>query len=246
MRRRGAAPARWISVGVLAEVWRRFRRGWGALPAAARRRWGWAFGAGFVAAQAVCVAAVWVGRAFVEPALGGRERAAIEALDGLRWPSFTMAMWLEPLGSAFVLWPLMAAAAGFAAWRGRPLHALSLLLGYGSVFLHVLTGWLLWNRPRPTLIADGLGSPGALHSFPSGHVAQAVFTYGILAYLWCAASRSRSERILVAALAAAVVAVVTLGRLRLGAHWPSDVVAAVAVAGVWTVAVAIALRRAAR
>jgi hypothetical protein len=43
----------------------------------------------------------------------------------------------------------------------------------------------------------------------------------------------------------ALLAIVAFARLRLGAHWPSDLAAALLVSGVWTAAVVYALRRAA-
>jgi undecaprenyl-diphosphatase len=241
--RTGPGRRGWSAAAILAEAVRRFLRGWRDLPRDARRRWGWAFGGGFLAAQAAGVLAVLAGRRLVEPTPVPWESAVLAWLGTQPWLSFNAAVWLEPVGSALVLWPLMLLAAGAAAWRHRPLHALSLLLGYASVFLHVLTGWLLWPRARPTSVADGIASPGLLHSFPSGHVAQAVFAYGILVFLWCGRTRSTGERVLACLLLATLVGIVSLGRLRLGAHWPSDVAAALVVAGVWTAAVAFALRR---
>lgn len=199
------------------------------------------FGVGFVCAQVVSVLCVWAGRTMEVPARTW-EYAVLEWLDEQTLVSFTMAIWMEPFGSAFVLWPLMLFAAGAAAWLYRPFHALSILLGYSSTYLHVFTGWLLWERSRPTHIAEGLGSPGGLHSFPSGHVAQAVFAYGILIYLWMKQTRSRTERAFAIAIYLTLVALVSSVRLRLGAHWPTDIAAALLVAGVWLAAVVMSLR----
>jgi membrane-associated phospholipid phosphatase len=236
----------WVSGALLAELVRRFREDWRALPAETRWRWGTAFGIGFLLAQALTLLAVWVGRRLVEPRLTPWELAVVGWFDTQTLLSFNLAIWIEAPGNGFVLWPLVLFAAGVAAWARRPLHALSLLLGYGSVHLHVLTGWLLWDRARPDLVEGGIGSPGSLHSFPSGHVAQALFAYGLLVFLWGRSTRSRGERALAAAVLLLVVGMVAVGRLRLGAHWPSDVVASLLITAAWTASVAYALHRATR
>lgn len=76
----------------------------------------------------------------------------------------------------------------------------------------------------------------------SGHVAQTVAFYGLLAWLWCARSRSALERLLAGALFVALVVATAAARLRLGAHWPSDLVAGAVVGGLWLVACCVALR----
>jgi len=107
----------------------------------------------------------------------------------------------------------------------------------------VLLGWHTWDRPRPHLIAGGLASPG-FHSFPSGHISQVVVSYGLFVYLWARATRSRSERAVAVLLLLALVAVVGLARLRLGAHWPSDIVAGALIGAAWLASVIAALRAA--
>jgi undecaprenyl-diphosphatase len=80
-------------------------------------------------------------------------------------------------------------------------------------------------------------------AFPSGHVVHTVFAYGLLALWWMGATRSRGERVVAGLFAVAAVVTVALGRLRLGAHWPSDVAAAAVIGAVWLAAVAHAVRR---
>jgi undecaprenyl-diphosphatase len=101
----------------------------------------------------------------------------------------------------------------------------------------------MWNRQRPKLIADGIAAPG-LHSFPSGHVALMLSVYGMLAWLWWRASRSAAERVVIVVLLAALLGVTGWARVRLGAHWPSDILAGYAAGAAWLAAVLVAQRRA--
>src|SRR6185436_8524286 len=116
------------------------------------------------------------------------------------------------------------AAAVVAARHHRPLLALTFPVAYVLQRPLVLLGWWVWNRQRPKWIAGGIAAP-ELHSFPSGHVALMLAVYGLLAYLWARASRSAAERVLVVALLACLLVTVGWARLRLGTHWPSDVLA---------------------
>lgn len=95
-----------------------------------------------------------------------------------------------------------------------------------SVLLKFLT---LRDRPGDELaLVDAVGP-----AFPSGHVIRAVALYGVLAWM-LAAGRHGWRRSLPWIAAAAIVMVVGAGRVYLGAHWVSDVIAAGVVAAVWT------------
>ena len=159
--------------------------------------------------------------------------------------SFSNAILLESFGNLAYLVPLTLAAMIWAARRGRPLLALSFPVAYLLQRPLVLLGWQLWNRQRPKLIADGIAAPG-LHSFPSGHVALMLAVYGLLAYLWFRASRSTIERALIVVLTAALLGVTGWARVRLGAHWPSDILAGYLIGAAWLASVIVALRQAER
>jgi undecaprenyl-diphosphatase len=109
----------------------------------------------------------------------------------------------------------------------------------------VLLGWWMWDRQRPKLIAGGIAAPG-LHSFPSGHVALMMAVYGLLAFLWCRASRSVVERVLAVVLLAALLLITGTARVRLGSHWPSDVLAGYVIGAAWLATIVTALLRAER
>jgi undecaprenyl-diphosphatase len=67
--------------------------------------------------------------------------------------------------------------------------------------------------------------------------------FGLLAYLWLERSGSRIERIAAVLLLLALAAVVGAARLRLGAHWPSDVIAGGVIGVAWWIVLVVALRR---
>lgn len=70
------------------------------------------------------------------------------------------------------------------------------------------------------------------YSFPSGHTAAATLLYGVVAaYLVCTCRGW--QRVLMVCLAVVMVALVGLSRIYLGAHYLSDVVAAIASSTGW-------------
>jgi undecaprenyl-diphosphatase len=73
------------------------------------------------------------------------------------------------------------------------------------------------GRPRPEAITMG---------FPSGHATAAAAFFGSVIYL--AASLPGGARRAVRMLAAACIALVAAGRVALGAHWPTDSLAGIA------------------
>ena len=240
-----STPPEWAAAALVRRTKRGFVEGWNAVPPAARRRWFGVLVAGFVLVCGLMAGLVWAARSLEESGALSWERDALHWLE-TNWPfSLVVTLWAEIPGHSLVLWCLLGFAAGWAAWARRPLRALSLVLGYVSVKLIVLVGWLLWERPRPTIILDGLMAPG-FNSFPSGHAAQTLFVYGLLASFWIRASRSRSERFLAASAVLLVEIVVMVGRLRVGAHWPSDMIAGVIIGGAWLAVVLMALRKADR
>lgn len=235
----------WVSLRLLREAVLRLHHAWEALPRAARRRWWTTLAAGGVGALTIAAGLVLGVRA-----LEVSGRLAWEA-EAVRWIgtelplSFSLAMWLEGPGNGFVLWVVVLYAAGVAAWTGRPLRCIAFLVGFTLVYVPVLLGWWMWDRARPGLIQQGIASPGGFfHAFPSGHVAQTAFAYGLLVWPWLRAAPSIAERAVAAAGYLLVVAAVALGRLRIGAHWPTDVFAGAVIGLSWLAAVVAALHRA--
>ncbi|HLL89562.1 MAG TPA: phosphatase PAP2 family protein [Tepidisphaeraceae bacterium] len=240
---RGSSRGRVVAWAVVRGTIQRFTRGWRRLPAGAFRRWVVTIVVGFAACA---------GLAVLVTRLAQRWHAAgwLQPLDdrGLAWVerhamSFSNAILCESFGNLAYLIPLTTTAAGWLAWRRRPLAALGVLASYWLERPLYVIGWQLWDRARPATIAEGIAAPG-LHSFPSGHAALSAAAYGLLAWLWISRSRSWAERGLVVLLLAALLTVVAIARLRLGTHWPSDVIVGTVLGLCWAAVVATALRRA--
>jgi membrane-associated phospholipid phosphatase len=98
----------------------------------------------------------------------------------------------------------------------------------------------LVGRPRPPL--GILLKPVAGPSFPSGHAAQAVAVYGMLAALLAAATSSWARKVGAWAAAVVIVGVVAVSRLYLGAHWLTDVLGGLALGAAWLFALLTSVR----
>jgi membrane-associated phospholipid phosphatase len=111
---------------------------------------------------------------------------------------------------------------GWRAWRHRTLHPL-LVLGTSLLLLNITVGAVKYGLGRlGPHYATEVGSAEMFAGgdiFPSGHTANAVVTWGVLAYL---ATTPRARRLgsVVSALLALGVGATTV---YLGTHWVSDV-----------------------
>ena len=78
-------------------------------------------------------------------------------------------------------------------------------------------------RPRP----PGFNNTelGVVYSYPSGHVLEAVTIYGIIAVLVWRSSLPKAVRIAVPIVFTAIIILVAIARVAVGAHYPSDVLA---------------------
>ncbi|MFJ4618541.1 phosphatase PAP2 family protein [Streptomyces sp. NPDC088812] len=118
---------------------------------------------------------------------------------------------------------MVAAWLGWRSWRQHTLRPL-LTLGTSLLLLNVTVGAAKIGMGRlgphyaTTIGSNEMGLGGDI--FPSGHTANAVVTWGILAYL---ASTPRARRWL-SALSAVTSLGVGLATVYLGTHWLSDVV----------------------
>ncbi|MDX6355417.1 MAG: hypothetical protein QOF98_2320 [Streptomyces sp.] len=111
---------------------------------------------------------------------------------------------------------------GWRSWRHRTLHPL-LVLGTSLLLLNVTVGAVKYGLGRlgphyaTTVGSSEMFAGGDI--FPSGHTANAVVTWGVLAYL---ATTQRARR-----LGSVISALLSLGvgatTVYLGTHWVSDV-----------------------
>ncbi|MFE4666420.1 phosphatase PAP2 family protein [Streptomyces sp. NPDC056716] len=133
---------------------------------------------------------------------------------------------LSDLGNVQVAVPVLALAAGWAAWRARVagaerwwLPTLGALVLMALVPLIVVPVKVFTDRPGTPAV------PPATGYFPSGHTATALVAYGAVALLllpWLRRATARRALVLCCGVA---VAGVSYGLVRRGYHWPLDVVA---------------------
>ena len=122
-------------------------------------------------------------------------------------------------------------------------HKAEALTLAGSLSTSAVPGYLLKDliaRPRPQVFAwltqaSGLG-------FPSGHTLTAVVLYGMLAWL-LGRDRAGWRRALVYGVGGAWALAVGVSRIYLGVHYPSDVLASLALGVIWLATTAHLARR---
>ena len=126
---------------------------------------------------------------------------------------------------------VLAATALIASWRAwrRDWNAACALLVVPTGMLLNVGLKNLFQRARPAW--DDPLVQLATYSFPSGHAVASTVFYGMLCALVFARTRSRLRRALALGGAVAMVLLVCFSRVYLGAHFPGDVLAGVALGG---------------
>ena len=142
---------------------------------------------------------------------------------------------LSPLTFVAVFVPLFA--------LGLRLEAILAVLSAGVAGLVGGALKLLIARARPSAALVHVARPLHGYGFPSGHVIHYTVLFGFAGYVGLVAWRRSPLRDLVLVLLALLVALVGPSRVYLGAHWPTDVLGAYLLAGMW-LAGTIALHRA--
>ncbi len=232
----------WLLATGIRSLWQKFRRQISPLSSRDWLAWGATLVVGFAACTLLTYLLTRLGQAMLNHGLQAWDRQALQALVAHAPMAFADAIMYESPGNLLYIAPLILVASIIAIRRGHALAGVSLLIGYILQRPLVIFGWMWWERNRPDFIAGGVASPG-FHSFPSGHAAMSTFVYGFLAYLWARSAPRVGERLFAFAVAALWVALISVGRLRLGAHWPSDMIAGYLIAAAWLGVVILAHRR---
>ena len=233
------ASTRWVLGRLWTDARVAFSADWRALPPTTRRRFLRALALGLAGALALTALVSFVAKAQLDGRDTDLESGFVLRVADRDWPTFAKAIWLEEPGGSTLLIPVVLLATWTAARLGRSLDAIAIAAAFLGAKPILFLGRVLFDRERPDLIAGGIARPPT-ESFPSGHTLQAVCVWGVVAYLWIAYSRSTPERLLAAVLFFLVVTTVALARLRLGTHWPTDLVAGAVLGIAWAGAVAAA------
>lgn len=195
------------------------------------------FGLHLTIGTVVLVGAAWLFGGIAEDLITGDPLILVDKLVS-EWfhsnpnPQFMTEMHLATaLGSTTAVIILFATMGCGLIWKRLWYWLLGLVLVVaGGMFLNMLLK-NLFDRARPGW-ADPLMSltdPG----FPSGHTMMATIIYGFMAIFLMPRIASRLWRFLIAALAISLVFLVGLSRIYLGAHYLSDVLAAMAAGIAW-------------
>ncbi|HZF73102.1 MAG TPA: phosphatase PAP2 family protein, partial [Gemmatimonadaceae bacterium] len=113
-------------------------------------------------------------------------------------------------------------------------HKYSAILLLVSTFGGLVLNGVLklgFNRPRPAIFLPEVHTVSS--SFPSGHAMNAAIVYGTVAYLAARLHKRLWARALVMTAALIVIVLICVSRLYLGVHYPSDVIAGVAIGLAW-------------
>lgn len=234
----------WVLVKEGYRVTKRFMRDGMRLPTPVWQRWlAWLAG-GWLATLLFLLLLIWLTQTLLATGLlsEAREGRWLQWIIDLAPIQFSDAVWLSAPGDITIIVPIIIAAAVAAVRARNPILGLTLFLSYFLISAIVLVGWLVWDRPRPELVANGIAAPD-FHSFPSGHIAQSITVYGLFCYLWLRRSQRRSEKLFGLLLLGVWLGNIALTRLVLGAHWPSDLAAGALLGCFWLGVLIVTLRR---
>jgi undecaprenyl-diphosphatase len=122
--------------------------------------------------------------------------------------------------------PMIPTALGFVAWlwyKKRRREAVLVLLLFAAATAGSEGLKALVARPRPQ--GGGVGIPGVIYSYPSGHSWEGSMILGIIGMNLWRYTRARWIPLVFTVLAIAFVALVCVARVALGVHYPSDMLA---------------------
>jgi undecaprenyl-diphosphatase len=151
-------------------------------------------------------------------------------------PLVVAAQILDFIGTAWVVWPLMIAVAGWLAWvrRWEAFSSWILAMFVSQLMIEPIKD--LYERPRPTMSLADTSS----WSFPSGHavVGAAIVVSAVIVLIPAGPKRRNLEM-----AAAAFAIVMALSRVYLRAHWLSDVAAGAALGAAIAIGAAALMHR---
>jgi undecaprenyl-diphosphatase len=164
---------------------------------------------------------------FISAALGLGLLAASLALGGFVWLGYQVRS-----GG-----PTALDLAGRAWVRSLETPSLSDLLWGASVYGAPVRK-TLFARTRPQAFFDYYPAPES-YSFPSGHALFATCFFGGIAVLMAHRVESRTGQVLIWLVALILIFLISVSRVYLGVHYPTDVIAGFAVGVIWVAAVAL-------
>jgi undecaprenyl-diphosphatase len=185
----------------------------------------------------VLIASAWLFGGITEDIMHGDPLAVIdlrvsEWLHARMAPPLTTAMMLiTQLGSTLFVSGATLLIALLLLWRRQQYELVTLLTAvFGGMLLNVLLK-ASFHRHRPSFNDPVVSLTG--YSFPSGHTMAATVFYGVLTAFAVRKLQDWRWRALAVIVAALIVLLIAFSRLYLGAHYLSDVLAAIAEGVAW-------------
>jgi membrane-associated phospholipid phosphatase len=167
----------------------------------------------------------------VNPLAGPDHEVATWFHTHLTGPFVTVVRAFTEFGSSEWIGTILFFLVVFFIWKRWWLSLVTLIVAVpGGMLLNELLKVLV-QRPRPFLAGPFVDWSG--YSFASGHTIGATLLYGQLALFILAAVKSRHWRWLTVFSAALLVALVGFSRIALGAHFLTDVLAAIIFGVLW-------------
>jgi undecaprenyl-diphosphatase len=136
---------------------------------------------------------------------------------------------------SWISYILVAVIALMVWWRTGWREAVLVLAGgilaaTSAVFKTII------NRPRPSPDLITVFSQAGTSSFPSGHSFFAFMIFGLATYFSVTRLQNQFLRIATTTIFIALIVLVGISRIYLGAHWPSDVIGGYLIGGVFVAA----------
>jgi membrane-associated phospholipid phosphatase len=177
------------------------------------------------------VPAKWPLIAAANPLAGADQEGAAWFHAHLTQTSATLLQALSVLGSSAWIGTVLFFAVLFLAYKRRWSSLVLLIVAVpGGMLLNELVKVLV-HRQRPFLEGPFVDWSG--YSFASGHAIGATLLYGELALLIMPSIKNPRWRVLTILAASLLVVLVSFSRVALGAHYLSDVFAAIAFGIIW-------------
>lgn len=136
---------------------------------------------------------------------------------------------LTRLGNPEFVVGMVIVTLGWLLWRQKRLESGVLMIASLGTLLLNDGMKLIFARPRPTLWQPLIKEIS--YSFPSGHALGASVLYGFLAYLFVRRYPQRSY--LIYGITIAIIGLISLSRLYLGVHYPTDILAGYIIGLLW-------------
>ncbi|HZI53240.1 MAG TPA: phosphatase PAP2 family protein [Chitinophagaceae bacterium] len=144
----------------------------------------------------------------------------------------TFMLFITFLGKHDLLIPLNFVLIAFFIYRKEKWFATRIASLSLSSLMLMFTLKLFFQRARPDLpvIGDVRG-----YSFPSGHALMSVVFYGLFIHMIWHEVKTKWLRILLIAILTVLILLIGFSRIYLRVHYPSDVMAGIAVGFIWLV-----------